>query len=310
MYLKSNILYLHAETPLHVGAGSGLGAIDLPIQRERPTSYPMIQASGIKGALRDALRTEPAPIIEAVFGPDPGENGTKAHAGAFSPGDGRILLFPVRSLKGVFAWVTSANILQRWARDIEDVTDLSAELNNFTGPASTDQVDYCFASSSNVVTNQNYVILEDFAFKNQANEKIQGITKKLADRVFASHLDPYWKELLKTNLVILPDDAFTDFVKYATEVVTRTRLEPDTKTVVRGALWNEEHLPMETVLYTPIRATRVRMNEDDIPAEFSGEPEEQAQKVLDWLKEKLGKKLQLGGDETVGRGLVNLNWES
>ncbi len=38
----TNTLYLYTETPLHAGAGSGLSSIDLPIQRERTTQYPMI----------------------------------------------------------------------------------------------------------------------------------------------------------------------------------------------------------------------------------------------------------------------------
>ncbi len=52
MSMKSRMLYLYVETPLHAGAGSGLSNIDLPIQRERPTQYPMIQGSSIKGKLR------------------------------------------------------------------------------------------------------------------------------------------------------------------------------------------------------------------------------------------------------------------
>ena len=52
MFLESKILFIFAETPLHAGTGSGLGAVDLPIQRERSTGYPIVQASGLKGALR------------------------------------------------------------------------------------------------------------------------------------------------------------------------------------------------------------------------------------------------------------------
>ncbi len=38
----TSTLYLYTETPLHAGVGSGLSSIDLPIQRERTTQYPMI----------------------------------------------------------------------------------------------------------------------------------------------------------------------------------------------------------------------------------------------------------------------------
>jgi CRISPR-associated protein Cmr4 len=51
--MKQNLLYLFTRTPLHVGAGSAVGAIDQPIQRERHTGFPLIPGSSIKGVLRD-----------------------------------------------------------------------------------------------------------------------------------------------------------------------------------------------------------------------------------------------------------------
>ena len=107
MDTQKTILYLYAETPVHAGTGTGLGAVDLPIQREKHTAFPIIQASGVKGALRNtaelAIRSEnPNPseeeqaaqkaLIHAIFGApsgDPGED----FAGAVSPSDARLLLF-------------------------------------------------------------------------------------------------------------------------------------------------------------------------------------------------------------------------
>lgn len=112
-------LYLYTETPLHAGVGSGLSSIDLPIQRERATQYPMIQGSGIKGKLRASLEESHNSLVDIVFGP-PSSNGTGSdHAGALVTGDARILLFPVRSLNGVFAYTTSYDVLSRFRRDIE-----------------------------------------------------------------------------------------------------------------------------------------------------------------------------------------------
>ena len=311
MFLKSKLLYLHVETPLHAGAGSGLGAIDLPIQRERATGYPLMQASGLKGALRAAVResiSDPGDEIEAVFGPEPKPGSENMHAGAFSPADARILLFPVRSLKGVFAWVTSVNVLQRWKRDVKDIVgdDALSDLPN--APQSTDDKDYCYACPG-VRMSDGRVVLEEYVFHSEETETPSGLAKKLSEWIFSDHLGPYWTQLLQSNLVILPDDAFKDFVMYATEVITRTRLDPDTKTVVKGALWTEEHLPMDTVLYSPIRATRIRMVKNEIPEYFNGGAEKQAEAVLTWLVKKVGKKIQMGGDATVGRGLVSLNWQ-
>ena len=47
--MTTKILYLFTRTPLHVGAGASVGAIDQPIQRERHTGHPIIPGSSIKG---------------------------------------------------------------------------------------------------------------------------------------------------------------------------------------------------------------------------------------------------------------------
>src|SRR5437879_12978041 len=112
MITETRMLYLYVETPLHAGVGSGLSSIDLPIQRERTTQYPMIQGSGIKGKLRattedaEKKKTFSQEDIDILFGPStniPGNKGTNGatpadHAGTLIAGDARILLFPVRSL--------------------------------------------------------------------------------------------------------------------------------------------------------------------------------------------------------------------
>jgi len=42
MFDKGALLYLYAETPVHAGSGTSLGIVDLPIQRERTTGYPIM----------------------------------------------------------------------------------------------------------------------------------------------------------------------------------------------------------------------------------------------------------------------------
>src|ERR1051325_298764 len=127
MFDAAQIIGLYAETPLHPGAGASTGAIDLPVQRERHTALPLIQATSIKGVLRDlAERKYPeganaAKILE-VFGPNVG--GGDSHGGALSPTDARLLLFPVRSLEGLFVWTTCPFVIDRLARDLSFVNDL------------------------------------------------------------------------------------------------------------------------------------------------------------------------------------------
>jgi len=102
--------------------------------------------------------------------------------------------------------------------------------------------------------------------------------------------------------VILSDNDFTYFVQHATEVVARVRLEYETKTVAPGALFYEEFLPPETLLYSVDIAGRSRNR--DAPLEPAG--------VLQTLDASMPKVLQIGGNETTGKGLcaVRLSGQS
>jgi len=99
MYRKSNLLFLMNQTPMHAGSGDSLGIIDMPIQRERHTSFPKIEASSLKGSIREHFeraKGEKDKGLLAAFGTE-GENGKGSRAGALGFTDARLLLFPVKS---------------------------------------------------------------------------------------------------------------------------------------------------------------------------------------------------------------------
>ena len=51
--MQTKIMSIFTRTPLHVGCGSSVGAVDQPVVRERHTGYPVIPGSAIKGVLAD-----------------------------------------------------------------------------------------------------------------------------------------------------------------------------------------------------------------------------------------------------------------
>ena len=118
--MDSNALFIYTISSLHAGVGSTVSVVDLPIQRERTTQYPIVQGSGVKGALRPIENGDNKTEVERYFGGvrKDSQNRDISFAGAFSVGDARIVLFPVRSLVGVFAYVTCRAVLARVARDI------------------------------------------------------------------------------------------------------------------------------------------------------------------------------------------------
>lgn len=311
MYLKSKALYLYTHSPVHAGAGSSLSAVDLPIQRERATGFPIIQSGSLKGALKEGARNkyskDKKDLLEALFGPDKPD-----FASAIGVGDAQILLFPVRSFKGVFAWTTCITVLQRWARAMKGIHKVPE-----IPPAPTrepDDTPQCYSLDG--IVSDKYVILEDLLFKNQSephSENGKGMVSALAEFLATKIFDnePYWQNRLKSHLVILPDDEFTFFVQHATEVQTRIRLNPDTKNVERGALWTEEHLPEDTLLYAPIYARRIMSpSQQDCLKDLRNpdDPNKEAENVLTELTKTLNGIIQLGGDETTGHGFVRLVW--
>ena len=64
-------LTLRAHTGIHAGAGQDVGIVDLPIQRERATNFPLVRAPSLKGALRQAAQESDlsGDQIAALFGP-------------------------------------------------------------------------------------------------------------------------------------------------------------------------------------------------------------------------------------------------
>jgi CRISPR-associated protein Cmr4 len=299
MFEATSMLFIYVETPLHAGTGRGLGAVDLPIQRERTTGYPIVQASSLKGRLRAEAeaksKTEQGITpeeVKAVFGPGTGDNASD-HAGALSSGDARILLFPVRSLAGVFAWVTSMDALSRFQREAAMV-GLSLNWDELPTPSKEE----AFVNGNSLKAGDS-VVLEEFSFtpRQEQASTVKAIGEWLADSALPKTAEyKYWRDALPQKLCILPEDAFRDFVLYGTEVQTHVQLDPDTKTVKQGALWTSESLPVDTLLYAPLMATTSRMRD----VKFNGT---EVLKRIDDLKLT---RTQLGGDETTGQGMVAL----
>ena len=313
MITETTMLYLYVETPLHAGVGSGLSSIDLPIQRERTTQYPMIQGSGIKGKLRataeDAVGKNgiTKDDVEILFGPDsnrPGRGATpdsNDYAGALIAGDARILLFPVRSLNGVFAYTTSCDVLNRFARDLARKGSDASTILPVPHPPGSNQA---LVTTNSSVQSNGTLVLEEFSFDTQVAPQVDTIATWLSNNALPGG-NTYWVDKLRNSLVILSDEDFRDFALYATEVITRVRIDRQKKTVERGALWTEEHLPTDTLLYVPMYAANARKTTKE------GQTQMTSTQVLQKAKEITAKNayLQLGGDETVGRGLVQVRWD-
>lgn len=298
--MSKSMLFLYAETPLHAGTGRGLGTVDLPIQRERSTGYPMIQASGIKGRLRAELKGKLSDKdLWAVFGPETDK--AADHAGALSFGDARLLLFPVRSLAGVFSWVTSVDALARFHREAALLGQTPSWNVPMPGPKSEEDDAEAWVYGKTLKAGSK-VVLEEFSFTAVDKIEVKEIGEWLAKHALPSLPEyDYWKAILPQKLCILPEDSYRDFTLYATEVQTHIAMDYDKKTVKDGALWTAEGLPIDSLLYVPLMANDSRSTEEST----------KDLKNSDILKKITGcglSRINFGGDETTGQGFVALKF--
>ena len=287
--MKIETYFLKVLTPLHIGTGTSLSYIDLPIYREAHTDFPAIPSSSIKGVFRAEELKELARKLgispkkledklkerdEEVKEKEDIENfincfGIHDYEGNLSFLDGRILFFPVKSLKGVFGYATCPYILKRFIKDANlNVEDRIPDLESSE----------CLVAENSflVLKNENIVVLEEFTLK--IKDKLPKVIGKIPLQKLGAE---------KERVIVVSDDLFKFMVKNYTEVQTHIKVDIETGTVEEGALWTEEYVPAEAVFY--FRVFRVNGNE--------------YKKCNYKIEEKV---IQLGGNSSTGKGFVEV----
>lgn len=335
MYQSAKIMYMRCITPLHVGCGNDLGVVDLPIQREKHTGYPKIESSGLKGCVREYFEDKAEMIdidknkeaeicVHKLFGYDRDSKSkhkedidkiftdNSQYAGAVGFSDGRILLFPVKSAKGIFAWITCPSVLNKWLDEAKlDETrlckksdDLYESISSITfNPKENEAL--CSGTTLLIKGNKDEsdkIYLEEYEFNASQNNDVQKIAEKLSNVLQINDL--------KCKLVIVDDNAFYDFVTMSTEVITRTKINNETGAVQEGALFTEEYLPSETVMYAMVLFSPTFLpNSDKNTAYLKNLTFKDVKTAFfDTMSEK-GVVLQIGAGATIGKGITKINWE-
>ena len=133
------------------------------------------------------------------------------------------------------------------------------------------------------------VFLEEFRLAASAKPVVQAWAQALAKVTGLTEPE------LQERLLVVHDDVFSFLARHATAVNAHIAIEAASKTVRPGALWYEETLPPESVLYVPVNATASRRKGG----------QRTGPQVLDELEQLFAngqRWLQLGGNETTGMG--------
>ena len=307
----TTLLGLRAAAPIHAGSDDARGAVDLPIQREKHNNWPVVFASSVKGALRemcskpqtgapptDAAKTHGTINVNALFGaPDsadqaqsnPAKQGMQA--GALLVSDMQLLALPVASLDRAYRWVTCPSALARLARNWVRFGMTTPACPALPAPFDSD-IAYHFDTD---LPSEKCLFLREYRFTarhvSTSGDANLASWLSLLAQLFASHTQ---EKELRERLLIISDQRFGFLAETATSVAPHIRLD-ENKTTVDGAMFYEETLPPETLMYLPLACVDERKTETPATA---------TQLMQQLLKRFADTRyfLRVGGNETTGMG--------
>lgn len=283
-----SVVTMYAITPCHAGSGSSLGVVDLPIQRERASNWPVIQASGVKGAFRanfDKYKNQISEkkeqvkdfnkLTESIFGTSEGSG----YAGSLSVSDAKILAYPMRSNISPFIWITCPSVLKRLARDLEFAGKITDAQNVKIPEIKGTETQIIFNVS------EGKVLLEDYEVDVKGSFSI-------------GELKPYLERA--ERLILVSDDVFNYGVSDCTQIMAQIQIDSKTGTTKEGSLRYQEELPSDTIMYSVICWGDTKN---------SLEENLKAGTIKNFVKDQvITTYIQIAGDESCGRGIFKLDW--
>jgi CRISPR-associated protein Cmr4 len=219
--MQYNLYNLITKANTHVGSGqTNAGIVDNVVQRDLLNTFPIIQSTSLKGALKEWIKEGLGKPQEAaaIFGVE-GKDNVQATHYIFSAS---LLSFPMRSNQEFYFNVSCPTIL----------SELITHLETF---GLEDLKDDLVALSTSTPAKGRPISLE-----NKENIIIEKHSIKTASYTGTNYTDKI-KELLGSKLVIMHDEDFKNIVKRL-PIITRNQLENGKS----ENLFYEEIVPRET----------------------------------------------------------------
>ena len=299
------MILVYSITPVHVGAGRSAGVVDLPIQRDA-LGYPVVFSSSFKGALKafcagdnitndGRIDCSNAKLCCCAFGSEP--LGSDKETGILTLTDLIPFAVPVPAGEDTYLYLTSPYLLMK----IKDI--LEAEISKVKDDTQKEKLN-AFNNTISTVLNA----LKGKSDKNQQNMKEIFIGDKVRKIEIQDEetlgllkgLGTLTSEI-KDKLVVKESGDDRYLFDKATLKISRNRIVLSTKTVKEGALWTEEYLPEGTIFVGGYFISNRKNG-------YCGSTE----KVVEELKKERFSNgmfyLNLGGKESIGKGLVKISW--
>lgn len=288
---NTRIYWIQAIAPLHIGAGRGVGFIDMPIMREKVTNWPLVPGSAAKGVLRDYFRengsVEQKQLLDKAFGVGGDDMG---NSGSLVFTDAHIVCLPIRSLYGTFAYITSHLVLERLKRDLID-----AGYKNIPEVPDAIETEALLTQESKLAADGK-VFFEDLDYAARTDDNLTEKWGQLLARAIFSR-DAKWQSIFMERFAVVSDNSFNFLSETGTEVSAHIRIDDEKKIVAQHALWYEEALPVETILAGIAWCDRVYGCN-------GGDQKKLVEKMLSTFCGDSALELQIGGKATVGKGRV------
>ena len=314
-----NYIYLYLFSPLHTGGTTQEGNL-VGIACEVHTQLPYIPSSTIRGRLRANIEDEDLKVqlfgselktdnsnqqnqevsqnVEAeTDNPDSGQvSANQLVQGDIWIGDASLLWFPVASLSHGVVWISCPKLLQRWVR-----FQKKDDSQKITIPA---------PYSTNLVSNDKTkpIYLKDAIIKKDLKEWHN------------------WKEFVPQvgeaeeieSVLLLPNNHCATLISMS--LWRQVKIKLDDNKSVDGGFRYEEAIPPDTLVYFPWGVTakaKFSKKDEDLTKlqELAGKheiPKESQTSAATIIKALFEKQvmsaneriLQIGGQESLGRGLV------
>jgi CRISPR-associated protein Cmr4 len=267
---KNKAYLIKTKTNLHVGSdGTNFGIVDKQVQRDTITNLPVINASSLKGALRDHYNEE-------IQKDDTSKHFIKLFGDEDTQGlikfvDAKLLFLPLRSNKKPYYHVTSKSNLQ----EMEDFLE-SMNIN-----IAFDQIKE--TNKSVVIGDEKNVVVEDVEC-----DSVQIDITKL-------------KEIFNIkNLAIFNDEDFNEAISNL-PVIARNCLEEN-----KENLWYEEVVPRESIFYTVFNYYD-NFNEDGKDKRGRDDKYTFTSQINKFDKKLLNDNIQIGANASIGYGICNFS---